>query len=236
MARWIARTWAVGLMCSLAASVFAAEPRAIAPTATQATTAPATAPADPSTPKGALKTFALALDAGEKRGVRELLLATNRQEEHLADATAELAESAAALRRAAVGAFGEEKSRPLGVASSGTKEALARIDTATEKIDGDTVTLREAQSDGPPLKLVKKDGKWLMPVSELTKDVEPADVQRNIADMVWQSKQMRELSAEVTVGKYAGAAEARQALDRRIMERTLPPLKSATAPATQPAK
>ena len=204
------------------------------------TTAPTSAPTatatDPSTPKGSLKSFALALDAGEKKGIRDLLLATNPQEEHLADATAQLAESAAALRRAAITAFGEEKSRPLGVASSGTKEALARIDTATEKIDGDTVTLREAQSDGPPLKLIKKDGKWLMPVAELTKDVEAADLERNIADMVWQSKQMSELASEVAAGKFAGATEARQALDRRIMERTLPPLKSATAPATKPAK
>jgi hypothetical protein len=200
------------------------------------TTAPTTTATDPSTPKGSLKSFALALDAGEKKGIRDLLLATNPQEEHLADATAELAESAAALRRAAITAFGEEKSRPLGVASSGTKEALSRIDTATEKIDGDTVTLREAQSDGPPLKLVRKNGKWLMPVAELTKEVEAADLERNIADMVWQSKQMSELASEVAAGKFAGAVEARQALDRRIMERTLPPLKSATAPATKPAK
>ena len=208
--------------------------QATAPTSAPATAA-TTAPIDPSTPKGSLKAFALALDAGEKAGVRKLLLATNPKEEQLADATAELAESAAALRRAAITAFGEEKSRPLGVASSGTKDALARIDTAVEKIEGDTVTLREQQSDGPPLKLIKKDGKWLMPVSELTKDVEAADLERNIADMVWQSKQMRELATDVAAGKFAGATEARQELDRRIMERTLPPLKSA-APASKPAK
>ena len=191
-----------------------------------------TAPADPVTPRGALKLFAKALDDGDRAGVRAMLQAENAHEEKLAAATAELAEATAVLRKAASGAFGEEKARPLGVDPAGAAAAQARIDAATERIEGDSATLRTPDSEGPPLKLIKRDGKWRVPVAELTKDVEPADLDRNIADMTWQSKQMRDLAAEVSAKKYATATEARQVLDQRILERTLPPLRVTTAPAT----
>ena len=194
---------------------------------------PATVPADQSTPKAALKTFSRALETGDASRVRELLSAEGEHERELAEATVTLAEASAQLARAASSAFGDERARPLGVDPHATEEAIERIDAATEKIDGESATLRIADSDDPAIVLVRRNGKWRVPVAELMKNVEAADVQRNVADMIWQAKQMRELSEEVSTGKYATAAEARQALDRRIMERSLPPLRSTTAPTTR---
>ena len=71
---------------------------------------------------------------------------------------------------------------------------------------------------------------WRVPVSELSKDVEPADVERNVAAMADQARLMRQLAAEVAAGKYKTAAEARQALDRRILQSALP-----TQPSTRAA-
>jgi len=46
---------------------------------------------------------------------------------------------------------------------------------------------------------------------------------------------MRTLADEVTAGKFATAADARQALDQRILHDAMPRLESASQPATAPA-
>ena len=193
--------------------------------------APATAPTtDQSTPKGALKMFARALDAGDRQRILTLLQADNEQEKKLAGATADLAEATAKLRDAAGKTFGAEKSRALGVDATGTADALKRIDAATETVTGDRASMRTPDADGPPLTLVKRDGVWRVPVSELSKDVEQADIDKNLADLNRQTVLMRELALEVAAQKYATAIEARQALDKRILSSSLPPI-TATAPA-----
>jgi hypothetical protein len=90
--------------------------------------------------------------------------------------------------------------------------------------------MRTADADGPPLTLVKRDGVWRVPVSELSKDVQQADIEKNLADLNHQTVLMRELALEVAAQKYATAMEARQALDKRILSSSLPPI-STTAPA-----
>jgi hypothetical protein len=215
---------------------------AAAPT-TAASTVPATVPADPAdpaTPKGALKALAQALDAGDRAAVLKLLLADTGEERKVAAATADLADATAGLRRAAAKAFGEQGSRPLGVDAGATPEALARIDSATVDLAQDRATVRTPQLEGPPIVLVKRDGTWHVPVSELSKDVEAADVERNLKDVAEQTRLLRELSAEVLAGKYKTAAEARQALDARILKSAMPQLSAggaggaATQPATKP--
>ncbi len=199
------------------------------------TTAPATkAVADQSTPKAALKTFAGALDAGDRAQVLSLLQADSDQDKKIAAATADLAEATALLRDAAIKTFGAEKSRALGVDATGNGEAIKRIDGASESIQGDRATLRPADGEGPPLAMVKRDGKWRVPVTELSKDVEAADVEKNLIDMTRQVRLMRELTAEVADHKYTTATEARQVLDKRILAPSLAPI-TTTAPATTAA-
>ena len=83
--------------------------------------------------------------------------------------------------------------------------------------------------------LARVNGAWKIPVAELSKDVEAADVERNVAALLDQAKLMRELAEEVAAGKYKTAAEARQALDRRIVQSALPATGPASASTTKPA-
>jgi hypothetical protein len=201
---------------------------------TRPATAPATAPADASTPKGALKALAQALDAGDRKAVLELLWAQSPSEQKTANATADLAEAAAGLRRAAAKAFGDEAARPLGVEVGATPQALDRIDAARVHLDGERATVRTENAEGPPMVLARSNGVWRVPVGELSKDVEPADVERTVSALASQAKLLRELTAEVAAGKYKTAADARQALDKRIVQSAFPQSGPSTA-ATKPS-
>jgi hypothetical protein len=72
----------------------------------------------------------------------------------------------------------------------------------------------------------------------LSKDVEAADLDKNLADVAAQVGLTRVLADEVAAGKFATATDARQALDQRILKATMPQLMPATttASATRPAK
>ena len=202
------------------------------PATTRSTSAPATTRAvmdDQSSPKAALKSFARALEAGNKQAIMRLLVADSPQDKKLADAASDLAEATAHLREAAVKTFGPEMSRALGNEPGGADEAVKRIDQSDEKIDGDKGTVKPKENEGPPLIMVKRDGKWMLPMNELSKDVEPADLEKNLSDMGRQIKLLRDLSDEVAAGKYKTAIDARQALDKRIMQASMPQI--ATAPS-----
>ena len=175
----------------------------------------ATAAADPSTPKGALKALARALDAGDRAAVLERFATDDEVQRRWAEATA-------ILRRSAVAKFGAAGSRSLGVDVSAGPEAAARIDAAETVTEGDKAMLRSPQEEGPPLVVVRKGGQWRVPVSEFSKDVEPADLDRVAKSLTDEARLLRELATEVETGKYKSAADARQALDQRIMQSAMP--------------
>jgi hypothetical protein len=214
-----------GAQAPATAATPASAPAASAPASSApASSAPASsAPAaDAATPRGALKAFTLALDAGDRARILTLLQTNTDAEKKLAGATADLAEATATLRRAALKTFGAKLGRPLGVDRTATEDAIKRIDAAEETIDGDHAAVREPQTEGPPLTLVKKQSEWRVPVSELIKDVDPADIDRNLSDVATQTRLLRELAAEVEAGKYKTAVEARQVLDKRVMQSAMP--------------
>ncbi|MEO6434575.1 MAG: hypothetical protein ABIP55_02290 [Tepidisphaeraceae bacterium] len=228
----------VGLSYAIPAFAAApgAKPAATNRAATQATTTQAattqSVPADPSTPRGALKRLAQALDAGERAVVLDLLSAESDAQRKWATATADLAEATAALRRSAVAGFGPQGSRGLAVDAAASPEALARIDGAEVAITGDSATVRPAQDEGPPIVLVRRDGRWRVPVSEFSRDVEAVDLDRAIAALADETRLLRELATEVSAGKYKTAADARQALDRRILQSAMPQLEPVQPAAT----
>src|SRR6185437_11256928 len=179
MRLWMMTMASVCWIASVATAAPATAPSTIAPSS------PAAAPSDHppfdhSTPKAALKAFAQVLDAGNRAGVIELLAVETDQDRKLAAATADLAQASAVLRASAIKAFGESKSRALGVDQGASAAAAARIDAAAETITGDTAVVRPADNDGPPMSLVKRSGVWLIPVGQLSKDVDPADIDRNL--------------------------------------------------------
>jgi hypothetical protein len=199
-----------------------------------ASTTPTSAPVDPTTPKGALKSLAQALEAGDRALVLELLDASTPGEQKIATATADLAEATAVLRRAATKAFGETAARPLGVDPGATNEAMARVDASNVALDsaGAKATVRSPDADEPPLTMVLREAKWRVPVSEISKDVEAADLDKNLKDVAEQGKLLKELAGEVSAGKYKTAAEARQELDKRIMKSAMPQLEPTTTTTT----
>jgi hypothetical protein len=105
---------------------------------------------------------------------------------------------------------------------SASPAALKRIDASRVDIQGEKATVRPSDAEGPPLVLVKRGGVWCIPVAELSRDVEQADIQRSIDAMIEQSKQMKALASEVSAGKFKSAVDARQELDRRILQSAMP--------------
>ena len=201
------------------------------------TTAVIVTPVDPSTPKGALKSLAAALDAGNRADILALLDAKSDTDRRIAASMADLATANAGLRKVAVQSFGEKDARPLGVDPAATSAAMNRIDIAAVTLDGDKATLVSAEADGPPMTLVKHGDRWLLPVSELSKGVEPADLDRNLRDAAEQTRLLIELTGEVTAGKYKTAVDARQMLDQRILKSAMPqqqPEQPAAGATTRP--
>jgi len=197
--------------------------------AAPATTTTSPTQADASTPKGVLHLLAVALASGDRQAILDCLQADTEQDKQLAGATADLAAATAALRRTAVQTFGDSAATPLGADLTASPEALKRIDAAHVEMDHDKATVRPSDSDGPPLILIEHDGAWKLPVAELSKDVESADVQKSIDAMNEQTRQMKAIAADIGAGKFKSAVDARQELDQRILKASMPKGKTGDA-------
>jgi hypothetical protein len=191
---------------------------------------PTSAPVDQSTPKGALKMLARALESGDRTILLELLHADTPNERKIAEVTAGLAEATAELRRAAVKAYGEEASRPLGVDKAAVGDAMARVEASTETLDGDKATVTSPTDPSDSLLLVQRDAKWRVPMAQISGAVNAADLDKNLRDSAEQVKLLKGLAGEVAAGKFKTAIEARQELDKRIIESAMPQGAAATAP------
>ena len=209
-----------------------------APPATAPTTSPAVnIPTDQSTPRSALRVLADAMAAGDPKAILGVFHATNPQEQKMAQAMVDVAASYATLQKDAVAAFGADNAKILtGDTAAIQAQGLARLATATEKVDGDKATV--VVGDGtqePPVSLVKHEGKWKWPVSEMAKGIDPAQIEQGIADAAAQAKLYNEAAEEVRAGKYKTAKEVRDAMEQRVMQMALARHKAATQPTTAPA-
>ena len=201
------------------------------PTTARTASAPTSAPVDQTTPKGALKLLARALEAGDRKTLLDLLHADSPSERKIAEATAGLAEATAELRRASLKTFGETASRPLGVDLAAVGEAMARVDASTETIDGDKATVTSPVDPADTLMLVQRDRKWRIPMAQISGAVNADDLDKNLHDSSEQAKLLKALAVEVSAGKFKTAIEARQALDKRIIQSAMPQGAAATMPA-----
>ena len=191
---------------------------------------------DLSSPKSALKALSAALHNGDRAAALAIIYSANSQDAQIAAVTVDLAEATAALREAALKAFGKDGAAALVPDAAGASEAVKRIDSATETYSADrkTVTLRAADSNAPIAQMVQINGNWCLPISDLAKDLE-GDVEQNLRQAAAQIKAVREIAAQVSAGKFKTAIDARVALDGRAMG----PAgtgggTTATAPATLP--
>src|ERR1035441_5815334 len=169
-------------------------------------TQPTTEPIEPTTPKGALKSLALALDAGDRERIRSLMYAASPAEQKMVDATSEFAASIADLKHTMARRFGESASFiAMGESSDALPNRLAAIDSADQKVNGDLAVINlSAAMPRDSMSLVRAGGYWKISISQQLKDegLTPQQVDEKMATVSSQSKILKDLTAEVTAGKY----------------------------------
>jgi hypothetical protein len=184
--------------------------------------ASAPAAASTATPKGALKLLAAALRDGDADRIRQVMYASNAAESRMVAAMADMAKAMAALQRAAVKAFGREGAKEVvGDTDATDTESKARIDSAEVKVQGDTATVTMEDGEEAPVVLKRVDGKWRLPMSELSRGADLAALEERLAGLAEQSKLVRELADEVGAGKYASPAQAHEAWQSRAMQASM---------------
>jgi hypothetical protein len=219
---------------------------------------PATKPsAEETALRAALRSLATSLQDGDAEGIRAVIYAANPTERKMVDAMAAMAVEIARLHKAAAKAFGNEAAKEL---TGELGAEMARIDGAEITFDApEAATVRykaeapaapttapakpdasAADVDPPPpppapLVLKKIEGKWRVPISELSKDTTPEEIEQRLADLDVQTKVIAELSGEIAKGKHKTAEKAAEAWQAKMMQ-ALAPRKPEPKKPDEPAK
>ena len=198
--------------------------------------------ADEAALREARKTLPKALQEGNGERIRQVIHAADPTERKMVDAMAAMAVQIAQLYKASTKAFGEEQAKSL---TGDVTAEMSRIDGAEVLINGDTATVRykeeSAQPEGdakatdkdapppapapPPMVMKKVDGRWRVPMSELSKGSTPEEIEQRLSDLDAQTKIIAELTGEITQGKYKSAEKAAEAWEVRMMAALTPPRK-----------
>ena len=192
---------------------------------------------DTGTPKGALKLLASALRDGDADRIRQVMHASNAAETRMVAAMAEMARAMARLQKAAVKAFGEEGAREIvGDTQATDAEGRARIDAADVRVTGDTATVIVPEGEDAPVVLKRVEGRWKVPMSELSKHADPAALDERLAELTEQRKLVAQLTDEIGAGQFNSPAQAKDAWQSRAMQVVTrrPPVQR--RPPTQGAK
>jgi hypothetical protein len=241
----IAFALAVATASALGAPVGPASPAVEPAPATAPSTAPASQPAlpaEPATPKDALKILAAAMRDGDADKLKSVVLTRDQAEVRMLGAMAGLAGSLARLNQSAVKAFGEDDaSRFTDDSSAHFSETLARIDGAEVTIDGDKATVRYSGPGELPFEMrrvrpahASQEGQWKVPMSELSPSADPGTLDQRLGELNVQRKIVDELADEIAAGKYKNAEAGKEAWRGKIMQ-TLPTRPPTTAPSGGPA-
>jgi hypothetical protein len=208
------------------------------------------------TPKDALKQLNDAMREGDRLRIISLMDAKSPLEASMVDAMASMAEALAGLQRASTKAFGPLGAKDVtGDDGARWSDGQSKIDSAEVKLDGDVATviyrsrppttqkvsttkptLSPASNDGPPataersepVSLVRVNGVWKLPVSQLAAGADPAALKLRLAELAVQTKLVQEVTEEIAAGKYETAEKAADAWHSRFMQSLSP------KPATQP--
>ena len=174
------------------------------------------------TPKGALKLLAVALREGDPDRIRQVMYAANPTEARMVAAMADMAKAMASLQKAAVKAFGKDAAREVvGDTDATDSESKARIDAAEVKIQGDTATVTMEDGEEAPVVLKRVDGRWRLPMAELSRGADLTALEERLAGLAQQAKLVRELADEVAAKKYASPAQAHEAWQSRAMQASM---------------
>jgi hypothetical protein len=206
----------------------------LAGTAAAQSTQPTTVPVDSSTPRGTLKLLATAMDAGDARAIHHVFHASSPIESRMVDAMSDMALALANLRRAATQAYGVDGVRALaGDREAQLADGLSKLDAAHESIDGDHAQVTTDDPESEPVKLVRVDGRWKVPMSDLAPSVDPTIVEQRLTDLAVQINVINKTAREVEAGHYATPQAAGEALRSEMMKVAMQ--QAATTQSTQPA-
>lgn len=171
------------------------------------------------TPKDTLKLLAAAMRDGDADQMRRLIHTTNTAETRMVGAMTDMAKAMARLQKAAVKAYGEEGAKEVvGDTQATDAEGRARIDSAEVKVQGDTATVVMAEGENAPVSLKRVDGRWKIPMSELSKGADPAALDERLTELAEQAKLVRQIAEEIETGKFTGPAQAYDAWQSRAMQ------------------
>jgi hypothetical protein len=174
---------------------------------------------DLTTPKGALKHLAAALRDGDAERIRRVMYATTPSEARMVAAMADMAKAMALLQKAAVKAFGEEGAKEMvGDTQANEADGRARIDAADVRVTGDTATVIVPEGEDAPVVLKRVAGQWKVPMSELSKNADPAALDERLAELGEQRKLVAQLTEEIGQNQFTTAAQAKDAWQSRAMQ------------------
>ena len=211
---------AAALPASAQAQRAAPEPKkAAVATTTPPAASDADAEADASTPKGALKRLATALRDGDAEAIRQVMYAADPAEVRMVAAMAEMARAMALLQRAAVKAFGEEGAKEvIGDTQTTDAQGRARIDSADVRVQGETATVILPEGEDAPVTLRRVDGRWKVPMSELSKDADRSLLDERLAELAEQAKVVQQIAKDIEGGQFNTPAQAYSAWQSRAMQ------------------
>lgn len=195
-------------------------------------TAPAAGPVVALTPKDALRQLNIALRDGNAAAIRSLFLTADDEAKKLVGAMADYAEALAALHRAAIQAYGPEGGNTVtGDMDAQSADAMAAIDRAEASVDGATALVKYADATDAPVRLVKVDGSWRLPLAQMLGGVDHAAQERRLTELRSQTQLARETTREIAAGKYKLADKAAEVWRSRLLEAVAP--HATTRPAQQ---
>ncbi len=201
-----------------------------APTTTPTTTTAPTQPAPvPSTPKETLRSLNIALRDGDTATVQAIFLTRDESGARLIAAMADYSAALVGLHKAAESAYGPEGAKVVtGDINAQSADGLAALDKAEVKIDGDTALVKLAGATDPPVMLVRVDGRWKVPLSQLLDGADKSVELQRYRVLTMQAGLARKTAEEVSAGKFREGAIKAAELASRLLEPMAP------RPATRP--
>jgi hypothetical protein len=194
---------------------------------------------DQSTPKATALSFAKALEAGDGAAAHQLVFGTE-QEMGVIDATITFTNAVKKLHDAAVKKYADKADEATGTGLTVDSSKALEDTEIKEEADTATLTNTKAQGSQAPMKMKKIDGKWKVNLSETFSGAaalgqDSAKMQSMLKD--WTDA-VTEVADEVEKGQYPLPADAKQALEARLMAKlkASPATGPSTAPATAPAQ
>jgi hypothetical protein len=194
-------------------------------------TRPASAPAaDLSNPRASLRALNLAMTDGDVDTIMRLFIASNDAERKMVRADADMAAALAALRRAALTAYGVEGAKTVtGDMAGGAADSSVRIDSAEITIKGDTATVVYHDEKEAPFILKKVADGWKVPVSQLGTPIDSPALSQRLADLEMQRKVVLDITRQIHEGGLTTPDQAREAWQSRILQA------ATSQPASRPA-